>query len=484
MSKRFTFAFFLLTTIFLDVGSAVFLAYKLNSNLALLLHSITGFSVMRLLAFVFIWLVLGIYFSIYILRRADRFLRLTLRLLSHLVTLFVFTEVISVSLFSRTPKIEDVLLIALILITQLGYRFLFFSVIRSLRKNKQSFKDNVILLGDETHGIASFIQNNPQIGYNILEIDLDNDINITKDFFEKKKVSAVFTHQKNTTKKKYKKIMEHIALLQTSIFTFASHDDVLKSDQVDYFGFIPVYKTQFSPLLQEVNSAIKRTFDVFFSVLILVFVLSWLTPFIAILIKLESKGPIFFIQHRNGLGNTLFRCYKFRSMTTNNNKHQAEKDDKRVTKIGKIIRKTSIDELPQFLNVLKGDMSVVGPRLEAVEVTPRILEIYWGNTCNQKCIYCAAHYSSQIHQEEKRFGMFDKEGVKLSHNQFKMNPNIERDTELLFKWFDKNLHKLHKIIVLGGEPFLQKETFRFIDLAKSCEPKGETTSFNSLPLFL
>ena len=362
MSKRFTFAFFLLTTIFLDVGSAVFLAYKLNSNLALLLHSITGFSVMRLLAFVFIWLVLGIYFSIYILRRADRFLRLTLRLLSHLFTLFVFTEVISVSLFSRTPKIEDVLLIALILITQLGYRFLFFSLIRSLRTNKQSFKDNVILLGDKTYGIASFIQNNPHIGYNILEIDLNNNTNITKDLFDEKKVSAVFTHQKNTTKKKYKKIMEHIALLQTSIFTFASHDDVLKSDQVDYFGFIPVYKTQFSPLLQEVNSAIKRTFDVFFSVLILVFVLSWLTPFIAILIKLESKGPIFFIQHRNGLGNTLFRCYKFRSMTTNNNKHQAEKDDKRVTKIGKIIRKTSIDELPQFLNVLKGDMSVVGPR--------------------------------------------------------------------------------------------------------------------------
>ena len=101
---------------------------------------------------------------------------------------------------------------------------------------------------------------------------------------------------------------------------------------------------------------------------------------------------------------------------------------------------------------------------EAVEVTPRILEIYWGNTCNQKCIYCAAHYSSQIHQEEKRFGPFDKEGVKLNHNQFKINPNIERDTELLFKWFDSNLHKVHKIIVLGGEPFLQKETFRFIEM--------------------
>ena len=101
---------------------------------------------------------------------------------------------------------------------------------------------------------------------------------------------------------------------------------------------------------------------------------------------------------------------------------------------------------------------------EAVEVTPRILEIYWGNTCNQKCLYCAAHYSSQIHQEEKRFGLFDQGGVKLDYNEFKVNPNIERDTELLFDWFNTNLTKLHKIIVLGGEPFLQKETFRFIEL--------------------
>lgn len=104
---------------------------------------------------------------------------------------------------------------------------------------------------------------------------------------------------------------------------------------------------------------------------------------------------------------------------------------------------------------------------EAVEVTPRLLEVYWGNTCNQKCIYCASHYSSQIHQEEKRFGLFDKDGVTLDYNRFRLNPNIERDTELLFKWFDKNLQKLHKIIVLGGEPFLQKETFRFIEMLEN-----------------
>jgi hypothetical protein len=101
--------------------------------------------------------------------------------------------------------------------------------------------------------------------------------------------------------------------------------------------------------------------------------------------------------------------------------------------------------------------------LEAVDVTPRQLEVYWGNTCNQRCIYCAAHYSSQIHQEEKRFGVFEKEGVELSPDDFKLNPKIEYHTEMLFKWFEKNLHNLHKILVMGGEPFLQKETFRFIE---------------------
>ena len=117
--------------------------------------------------------------------------------------------------------------------------------------------------------------------------------------------------------------------------------------------------------------------------------------------------------------------------------------------------------------------------LEAVDVTPRQLEVYWGNTCNQKCIYCAAHYSSQIHQEEKRFGLFNKDGVVMDHNEFTLNPNIERDTELLFKWFENNIHTLHKVFVLGGEPFLQKETFRFIEFLEKRELPDLTLCFFS-----
>lgn len=100
--------------------------------------------------------------------------------------------------------------------------------------------------------------------------------------------------------------------------------------------------------------------------------------------------------------------------------------------------------------------------LTAVDVTPRQLEVYWGNTCNQKCIYCGAHYSSQIQQEEERFGKFEVGGVNMSP-WWKKNTRIEEHTELLFQWFEKHIGKLHKLFILGGEPFLQKETFRMIE---------------------
>ncbi len=116
--------------------------------------------------------------------------------------------------------------------------------------------------------------------------------------------------------------------------------------------------------------------------------------------------------------------------------------------------------------------------LEAVDVTPRQLEVYWGNTCQQSCIYCNAHYSSTIQQEEKRFGDFNQGGVRI-RDTWKKNPKIEEHTELLFKWFENNIHKLHKVFILGGEPFLQKETFRFIEFLEKRELPDLTLVFFS-----
>jgi putative colanic acid biosynthesis UDP-glucose lipid carrier transferase len=133
---------------------------------------------------------------------------------------------------------------------------------------------------------------------------------------------------------------------------------------VQNFDHIPIISVRAEPLENMLNRMVKRLFDVFFSLFIIIFITSWLFPILAILIKLESKGSVFFVQKRSGKNNIPFKCYKFRSMRVNNDadKKQAVKGDTRITKIGAFIRRTSLDEFPQFFNVLIGNMSVVGPR--------------------------------------------------------------------------------------------------------------------------
>ena len=112
------------------------------------------------------------------------------------------------------------------------------------------------------------------------------------------------------------------------------------------------------------NSIKKRLFDVVFSLLVIVFVLSWLIPILAILIMISSRGHVFFKQKRSGKNNKQFTCYKLRTMRINSDEHlrQVTLNDSRVTKLGRFLRKTSLDELPQFVNVLLGNMSIIGPR--------------------------------------------------------------------------------------------------------------------------
>ena len=137
-----------------------------------------------------------------------------------------------------------------------------------------------------------------------------------------------------------------------------------KKLKFEYYDYVPILSLRDIPLHSPINAFLKRTFDVVFSLIVIFGLLIWIAPLLAILIRLESKGPIFFIQKRTGVDNREFQCYKFRSMAVNNSadERQAGKNDMRVTKIGKFIRGTSIDELPQFYNVLFGHMSVVGPR--------------------------------------------------------------------------------------------------------------------------
>ena len=138
---------------------------------------------------------------------------------------------------------------------------------------------------------------------------------------------------------------------------------------INNIGQMPVINVGNLPLDSLENKLIKRTFDIFFAMVFFIFFGIWLMPLIIILIKLTSKGSAIFKQERWGLNNQKITCYKFRTMyreSTDTNKRgeyqQAFKGDPRVTRIGKILRSTNFDELPQFWNVLIGNMSVVGPR--------------------------------------------------------------------------------------------------------------------------
>ena len=120
-------------------------------------------------------------------------------------------------------------------------------------------------------------------------------------------------------------------------------------------------KARFNGMLYLIG---KRVFDIVISFLVITLVLSWLVPILAILIRLDSNGPVFFVQTRIGFLGIPFRCYKLRTMYVNgdSDSKQAMYNDTRITRLGHFLRITSLDELPQFLNVLIGNMSIVGPR--------------------------------------------------------------------------------------------------------------------------
>src|SRR5665213_296869 len=145
------------------------------------------------------------------------------------------------------------------------------------------------------------------------------------------------------------------------------HDFRLYVNRVTYIEYLdnfPILSLRPEPLEDSGNAIKKRVFDIAFSLSITIFLLSWLIPVLAILIKMTSRGPVFFKQLRSGKNKKLFTCYKLRTMKINPeaNTKQVTWNDSRVTKLGHILRKTNLDELPQFINVLLGNMSVVGPR--------------------------------------------------------------------------------------------------------------------------
>lgn len=238
---------------------------------------------------------------------------------------------------------------------------------------------NVIIVGHgkDVEQLTEFFNDNPDYGYKLakvfsLEGDKKAKIQESCEFVIKEKIDEIYCSLSHLSNNQVDHFID-FADNNLKILKFLPDNNELFSRnlKLDYYGYIPILSLRDIPLDDVINQSIKRIFDIAFSFVIIVGLLSWLTPLLALLIKIESKGPVFFRQKRNGLNYREFNCFKFRSMNLNEiaDLEQVSKNDPRITKVGKFIRKTSIDELPQFFNVLLGDMSVVGPRPHMVSHT-------------------------------------------------------------------------------------------------------------------
>lgn len=235
---------------------------------------------------------------------------------------------------------------------------------------------NVVILGqdDTSINVAKILTENAGLGYKYHGFFSDKP-QIKEKYLGKLEESYNYILSNNidemyctisVLKKEELKTFTKFANTQSRVIKLIPNANELysKSTRPDYYKNTLLLNVKTLPLDMVENRFMKRAFDILFSIFVIVFILSWLLPLLSILIKLESKGPALFRQEREGLRGFHFTCYKFRSMRINkvSDKIHATKHDDRVTAIGSFLRKTSIDELPQFFNVLKGDMSVVGPR--------------------------------------------------------------------------------------------------------------------------
>ena len=230
----------------------------------------------------------------------------------------------------------------------------------------------VVLIGSpiNINPLQTFFTDNPDYGYKLVKtftLEENTEAKVTEylEFVLKNYVDEIYCALADLSENQIRNIITFADNnLKTLKFIPDEKQILAHNVKFQYYDYIPVIPSRNNLQDEKINKTVKRIFDLLFSTIIILGILSWLIPILALIIKLESKGPVFFIQKRNGLNYTVFNCLKFRSMKfcSSSDEDLALKNDIEITKIGRFIRKTSIDELPQFFNVLWGDMSVVGPR--------------------------------------------------------------------------------------------------------------------------
>lgn len=286
----------------------------------------------------------------------------------------IFIFIVKEDLFTRNFIIYySVLLFLLVSLRSIIFR----KTMKKLRQKGINLRHLLIIGAEEVaRNFRKLIKENPDFGYRFAGFignNSENDNEVIGNYEELNNILA---------QKKIDEVV--IALPQKDIVLM---DEMIKTCNInavrthiipDYFRFVsqrfrismignfPIITSRTEPLEEVQWRALKRSFDFIFSLAVTIFLLSILFPIVALLTKLSSKGPVLFVQERVGAKNKMFKCYKFRTLksdiTSENSFQPVTENDERLTSVGKILRKTNVDELPQFLNVLKGDMAIVGPR--------------------------------------------------------------------------------------------------------------------------
>ena len=340
------------------------------------------FRVTPILVFSALWIISAFITKFYEVYRFTKLIRIISYIFYQLLLFSILVFAFFGAVQSPTPGLSQTLVFLLYTFIIISlFKLTLFYALQSYRLGfGGNFRKTIIIGNDESvTELKEFFLNQKELGYEnrmTFKFNHPSDLNLDEcfDFILTRNIDEVYCSANELDESQISRLITFCEN-NFKILKFISKRGGLLSKKLktDTYGLSTVQSLREMPLSNDFNTILKRTFDITFSLLIIIFLLSWITPIIGLIIKIESRGPVFFKQTRNGIKFREFTCYKFRSMIENNDAdiQQATKNDKRVTKIGKILRKTSLDELPQFFNVLIGNMSVVGPRPHMIRENER-----------------------------------------------------------------------------------------------------------------
>jgi putative colanic acid biosynthesis UDP-glucose lipid carrier transferase len=390
ISRYFKLAFVLWDLIVMNLAILLSFWMHFGSIARMDLKEVQTISLLSNLFWIFTLLNRDAYRIIRIERIESILLRMIKHLVFHVALIGFFITVLDFHDISRVRLVYFYVIFFMLLILS---RVSFMKVLKNIRKRGYNFK-NVVIIGanDKGKSIQKVLSKDLTYGYRVLGFFDDavdpfalisspllGGFDAIEEYIAREKVDEMYIalHLKDLdTIKKLTTLCDRNLVRIKFIPDFQQYTRSRRVE-ITFYENTPVLMLRAEPMEGTVNLLLKRTFDIIFSLLVIGLIFPWLFPIIVIMIKMDSAGPVFFKQQRSGRENDSFFCFKFRTMqvNTDSDQLQATKGDSRVTKMGAFMRRTNIDELPQFFNVFLGSMSVVGPRPHMLRHTEQYSEL-------------------------------------------------------------------------------------------------------------